>query len=48
MPTYEKNESFLQKTYSFGESPGINFNKTFDLAAELETEYSIRKMGIGK
>jgi len=48
MPTNEKNESFFQKTYSLGEYPGINLNKALDLAAELETEYSIRKMEIGK
>ncbi len=48
MPDDEKNEPFSQKTYSLGEYPGINFHKALDLAAELETEYSIRKMEIGK
>lgn len=48
IPADEKNEPFCQKTYSLGEHPGINFHKALDLAAELETEYSIRKMEIGK
>ncbi|MCK5199264.1 MAG: hypothetical protein KAR21_12980 [Spirochaetales bacterium] len=48
VPVVEQNESFYQKTYSLGEHPGINFHKALDLAAELETEYSIRKMEIGK
>ncbi len=48
MPIVEKNETFHQKSYSLGEHPGINFHKALNLAAELETEYSIRKMEIGK
>jgi len=48
IPIDKKNEPFYQKTYSLGEHPGINLHKALDLAADLETEYSIRKMEIGK
>jgi len=47
-PEAEQNETFHQITYSLGEHPGINYHKALDLAAEIETEYSIRKMEIGK
>ena len=48
IPVAEQKKSFYQKTYSLGAHPGIIFHKSLDLAAELETEYSIRKMEIGK
>lgn len=48
IPVVEQNEPFHQITYSLGEHPGINLHKALNLAAELETEYSIRKMEIGK
>ena len=41
-------ETFVQKTYPLGQHPGINLEKALDLAAELETDYTIRKMEIGK
>ena len=44
IPVVEQNEPFCQKTYPLGEHPGINFHKAMNLAAEMETEYSIRKM----
>ena len=48
IPVVEKNEPFHQKSYSLGAHPGINFHKALNLAAELEIDYSIRKMEIGK
>ncbi|MDA3939858.1 MAG: hypothetical protein PF693_11200 [Spirochaetia bacterium] len=48
IPLPDPNEYFIQKTFPLGEHPGINLHKSLDLAAELETEHSIRKMEIGK
>lgn len=42
------NEHFRQQTYSLGARPGINFHKSLDLAAEMETDYTIDKLELGK
>lgn len=39
---------FRQRSYALGERPGINFHKSLDLAAEMETDYTIGKMELGK
>ena len=41
-------EHFRQQTYSLGARPGINFHKSLDLAAEMETDYTIDKLELGK
>ena len=41
-------ESFAQKTHRLGERPGINFHKALDLASEMETDYTIGKLELGK
>jgi plasmid stability protein len=41
-------EDFRQRTYSLGARPGINFHKSLDLAAEMETDYTIDKLELGK
>jgi hypothetical protein len=40
--------TFTQKTYRLGSRPGINFHKALDLAAEMDTDYTIRKLEIDK
>ncbi|NBC30745.1 MAG: hypothetical protein GVY29_12235 [Spirochaetes bacterium] len=39
---------FRQQTHALGERPGINFHKSLDLAAELESDYTIDKLELGK
>lgn len=41
-------EGFRQQTFSMGEYPGVNLKKSLELAAEMETEYSIDKLELGK
>ncbi|MGM0674950.1 MAG: hypothetical protein ACQETQ_09665 [Spirochaetota bacterium] len=41
-------ERFRQQTYALGARPGINFHKSLDLAAEMETDYTIDKLELGK
>lgn len=43
-----REEQFRQQTYSLGARPGINFHKSLDLAAEMETDYTIDKLELGK
>jgi plasmid stability protein len=44
----EETQPFRQKTYALGARPGINFHKSLDLAAELETDYTIDKLELRK
>lgn len=39
---------FSQQTRRLGERPGINFHKALDLVAEMETDYTVRKLEVGK
>ena len=39
---------FVQETVSLGGHPGIDLTKALDLAAELETSYTVGKVEIGK
>ncbi len=47
-PAESFREPFRQKTFALGERPGINFHKSLDLAAEMETDYTIGKMELDK
>lgn len=39
---------FTQQSYPLGERPGVNFHKAIDLAAEMETDYTVGKLELGK
>ena len=39
---------FVQEAFPMGTHPSLDLNKALDLAAELETKYSIDKMELGK
>ncbi|MFW5806715.1 MAG: hypothetical protein ACOCWU_03515 [Spirochaetota bacterium] len=41
-------EDCRRQTYPLGARPGINFHKSLDLAAEMETDYTIDKLELGK
>ena len=43
-----REEPFRQQTYPLGARPGINFHKSLDLAAEMESDYTIDKLELGK
>ena len=44
----EERPPFRQQTHALGARPGINFHKSLDLAAELESDYTIDKLELGK
>ena len=44
----EQRPPFRQRTHHLGARAGINFHKSLDLAAEMETDYTIDKLEIGK
>ncbi len=39
---------FRQQTHALGARAGINFHKSLDFAAEMETDYTIDKLELGK
>jgi len=47
-PKAKHEAPFHQKTFPLGTHPGIKLHKALDIAAEMESEYSINKMEIGK
>jgi hypothetical protein len=47
-PTPGGGAAFRQEVHRLGERPGINFHKSLDLAAEMETDYTLHKLELGK
>ena len=43
-----KRTRFRQKTYNLGATPGMDLDKALNIAADMESEYTIGKMEVGK
>lgn len=47
-PGFPVREPYRQQTYELGAHPGVNLKKALDLASELESEYTIDELELGR